>query len=365
MIIIKVCRKIHSNITRNRNYFSFSDEFQRFLNDLKNSTEENEDELKQLIVKRTQQLERRYQHFKSLYELWIEDLNNCRQQYRLLKLFSNHQIMIMTILLTKPTEQNRIQHNFLRTLFSGNKLDQTDHQQEQLNLNILCLTHYLRSLRISQCNLSQNNVIDLYHRHAIDYQQANLNLQPLCSFLKDLFRNERDLFNRNGSSDENQQFLITLSPLERKGTKLNIFNEFDIDMCCILMNIFQDQLPAEYQILWCSIATENDIRLFFSRVRIFRHLTFAVMDIDRVHHGLRESLFNEQNSLAIQTEQHGSVYYFSRELNLCRKGLRPFIIKPQHKNPSETFTHFSQLIRNSGLSLPNIKMITGKSGIGT
>ena len=90
---------------------------------------------------------------------------------------------------------------------------------------------------------------------------------------------------------ENEKFLIKLDSLERATNKIGFENDLDMETCCILLHIFNDRLPANYQILWCLNSTETDIRLFFSRVRTFPRLTFVVMDMDQMHHRLKELLF--------------------------------------------------------------------------
>jgi hypothetical protein len=289
----------------------------------------------------------------------------------------------MIILLTIPTIRNQIQRKFLEKLFSSKELDK--HKDEQFKLVILCLIHYLQSLRINDCNLSEDNITHLYNKYKIEYDtsteknldqytstEENLdqytstekNLDQLCQFLKELFNNGKELLTKNPTSNENQQFLVTLNPFERTPDKIKLENDFDMDTCCILLNIFNDRLPADYQILWCSVSTEDDIKLFFSRVRTFRYLKFVVMDIDKMHHRLRELLLNEQDSLAKQSEPHATIYYFSRELTSCRKGLRPYYIRPQHRNPSQTNIQLQTLLQKVNLSLPEIQIIYGTAGIG-
>jgi hypothetical protein len=295
--------------------------------------------------------------------MWIRDLEKYRHENRLLKLFSNRQIMIMIILLTIPSTQNEIQRKFLEKLFLSEDLN--NQRDKQFNLTILCLIHYLQSLRINDCNLSLYNITQLYNKYKIEYNfSTDASLKQLCLFLKDLFNNGKDLLTKNTTSNENQQFLVTLNSLERTSDKIKLENDFDMDTCCILLNIFNDRLPADYQILWCSVSTEDDIRLFFSRVRTFRYLTFVVMDIDKMHHRSRELLLNEQDSLAKQSEPHAPIYYFSRELTSCRKGLRPYYIKPQHRNPSQTNSQLMTLLRKVNVVLPETRIIYGKAGIG-
>jgi hypothetical protein len=337
--------------------FSFLGEINRILADLKNNPDNHEQQLAQVIQERTSDFEAIYRGFQTDYERWIKDLEKYRHEHRLLKLFSNRQVMIMIILLTIPSTQNQIQRQFLEKLSSS--------EDEQFNLTILCLIHYLQSLRINDCNLSTHNITVLYNKYKIEYNSpTDLSLKQLCLFLKDLFNNGNDLFKKNSTINENQQFLVTINSVERTSDKIEIKNDFDMDTCCILLNIFNDRLPADYQILWGSISTEDDIRLFFSRVRTFRYLTFAVMDIDKMHHRLRQLLFNEQDSLAKQSEHHAPIYYFSRELTLCRKCLRPFYITPRYRNPKQTYSQLIELLRRNNLPLSQIEIIYGAAGIG-
>ncbi|CAF3718863.1 unnamed protein product [Rotaria socialis] len=338
------------------------------LSDLKSNEEGSEQKLKQEIRNRTQYFQAKFTKFEADYDIWIRDLEKSRCQSPLLKLFSNHQVMIMFILLTTSPRENKVQLKFLEKLFSLKDLDLKN--DEQFNLTILCLFHYLQSLRIKDCNLSNDHIINLYNKYKIEYNNSKNedlqpeNLQKLCSFLEDLFNKGKELLAENATNSENLQFLITLNSPERTQDKIELENDFDMDTCCILLNIFNDRLPADYQILWCSVSTDDDIRLFFSRVRTFPCLTFVVMDIDKMHHRLRELLLNEQDSLVKQSERHGTIYYFSRELISFRKGLRPFYIKQQYRDSSNTYSKFMTLLRNNNFTPPQIKIIYGKAGIG-
>jgi hypothetical protein len=337
----------------------FSGGLDRILSDLKTKPNNNEQQLEQAIRDRTSDFELNYRNLETAYDMWIKDLEKYRYDNRLLKLYSNRQVMIMIILLTIPTTQNQIQRKFLEKLFSSNRKD------EQFNLTILCLIHYLQSLRINDCNLSKDNITHLYNKYKIEYgSSVDTSLKQLGQFLKEVFNNGRELLTKNTTVNENQQYLITLNSLERTSDKVKLENDFDMDTCCILLNIFNDRLPADYQILWCSISTEDDIRLFFSRVRTFRYLTFVVMDIDKMHHRLRELLLIEQDLLAKQTEHHAPIYYFSRELTLCRKGLRQFYIPPKYRNPSQTYSQLMALLRRNNSPPPQIQIIYGTAGIG-
>ncbi|CAF4165847.1 unnamed protein product [Rotaria sp. Silwood2] len=142
-----------------------SGKINKILSDLKDKQDNIEQELEQAIKRRTIDFESIYRDLEAHYDRWIRDLENYRYESRLLKLFSNRQVMIMIILLTISTTQNQIQCKFLEKLFSLKDLN--NQKQEQLNLIILCLIHYLQSLRIKYCNLSRDNIIYLYNKYKI------------------------------------------------------------------------------------------------------------------------------------------------------------------------------------------------------
>jgi hypothetical protein len=140
-------------------------------------------------------------------------------------------------------------------------------------------------------------------------------------------------------------------------------HDLDMEIFSILVNILNYRLPASFQILWCSRATEEDIHLFFVRIETFNHLTFVIMDIDKMHHRLREILFNEQNALTKSDRLHGEVYYFSRELT-SKKGLRPYLVTPQIRNSMVANKKLNELFQNNNLVKPRLRVICGKAGIG-
>jgi hypothetical protein len=88
------------------------------------------------------------------------------------------------------------------------------------------------------------------------------------------------------------------------------------------------------------------------------------MDIDKMHHRLRELLLNQQDLLTRQQGEHGTVYYFSRELTTCRKGLREFQIPVKYRNPNQTYIQLMTLFRKQQSILPEIQIIYGTAGIG-
>ncbi|CAF3699069.1 unnamed protein product [Rotaria sordida] len=294
-------------------------EIKRMLVELKSDQPVSENQLKSAIKTEINNLRSICLTLEAAYVMWIESSKRCRHENRLLKLFSNRQIMIMIILLTTSTIQNEIKNRFLNQLCQmkniSNKIE-----EEQNKMIVRYLTHYLRSLRIANCDLSEDNISHLYTMYKLE-QDADIDkcLTKLGQFLQKLFNDEKPTFQDNLMNSENQQYLVTLNSIERIMDKTpSLEHDLDMETCCVLLNIFNDRLPCFHQILWCSIATEDDIRLFFSRIRAFCSLIFIVMDVDKMHHRLRELLLNEQDSLTRSQEPHGPVYYFSREL-ACRK----------------------------------------------
>ncbi|CAF4209710.1 unnamed protein product, partial [Rotaria sordida] len=339
-------------------------EIDAILMDLRKDNRIREDRLKRVIKTRTENLELIYRALETAYKMWIKNLERYRQDSRLLNLFSNRQIMILIILLTTSTTQNQIKCHFLEK-FSLSK-DVINHKEKELKLTIQCLIHYLRSLKMHDCDLSENNISYLYETYKITpNSNVETSLEKLSKFLQELFNNGRELLKKNPSINENQQYLVTPNMMRHNTSeKISLEHDLDMETCCILLNLFNDRLPSVYQILWCSIASEEDIRLFFARVRTFYYLIFVIMDIDKMHHRLREFLLNEQDELTRQEQPHGPVYYFSRELTTSRKGLRPFHITPKYRNSSQTYTQLIRLFEQNDWTQPHIQIIYGNAGIG-
>ncbi|CAF4100819.1 unnamed protein product, partial [Rotaria sordida] len=257
-ILIKLEKSGHPNFQlKEYNYeiYDRTGRVNKILSNLRNNVVDGEQELKQEIEDRTKYFQAKFTKFEVDYEIWTTDLEESRCRSPLLKLFSNHQIMIMFILLTTSTIENEVQRKFLEKLFLLENLK--NHIEKQYNITILCLIHYLQSLRIKNSNLSKENIIKLYDKYKIEYHHSKnedlqlQNLQKLCSFLEDLFNKGKELFEKNENINENQQFLITLNSREQiQDKKIEIENDFDLDTCCILLNIFNNRLPADYQILW-------------------------------------------------------------------------------------------------------------------
>jgi hypothetical protein len=270
--------------------------------------------------------------------------------------------MFLVILLRTSVASNSIRNRFLKNLFSFKDLN--NQNDEEQKLAIQCLMHYLRSLRINSGDLSYQNVFNLYTKHQIESSlNVGLCLKKLCEFLSDLFHNGQELFQENNTGHNKQQYLVILNPIQQIPNKVTFEHDFDMNTCCILLNIFNDRLPSSYQILWCSNVTDEDIHLFFSRIRTFCSLIFVVMDIDKMHHRLREVLLKEQDALT-REQAHGTVYYFSRELTTYRKGLRELQIPTKYRNPNQTYAQLMTLFQKHQSTLPNIQIIYGTAGIG-
>lgn len=319
--------------------------------------------LKNAIKDRIENLGILAKNFEAVYDNWIENLRRFRHECSLLKLVSNRQIMFLIILLRTSASPDSIRHRFLEKIFSFKDLQHPVEEENQYALQ--CLMHYLRSLRIHRGYFSDEQVNSLYAKHQIEASvPVELCLNRLAQFLRDLFGDERELFKDSNSPDDyNQQYLVVVNPSSHIPEKITLEHQFDMQTCCVLLNIFRHRLPATYQILWASDATIDDIELFFVRIRAFPSLIFVIMNIDQMHHRLREILFNEQTRLTRDAQAHGTVYYFSRELNNSRKGLREFHIKSDWKDPKQTYRHLLSL-QKSQSSLLDIRMVYGTAGIG-
>ena len=303
---------------------------------------------------RTDSLGHVHQQLLETYKHWTDNLKKIRQECVLLKLFSNRQIMIMIILLRQSTSPTSVRISFLKNLYSFTHL--TNQTEEEQQLTLQCLKHYVSSLRLQQAD----ELINVYKNHQIDPgANTEVCLKKLADFLRDLFRNGNELMHKRGTIDESQQYLVTLNLNEKDNS-----NSLDINTFCVLLNIFNQRLPAPFQILWCSTATFEDIELFFDRIRTFRYLLFVIMDIDRMNHRLREILFNQQDLLTREQVEHGTVFYFSKELNTSRNGLREFIIPAKYRNANQTNTQLKTLFQRERLPLPQIQIIGGNAGIG-
>ncbi|CAF5160842.1 unnamed protein product, partial [Rotaria sp. Silwood1] len=142
--------------------------------------------------------------------------------------------------------------------------DLNNQNEEEQKLAIHCLEHYLRSLRISQVNLTTNQLVEFYQKYHIEIGlNIDMSLKKLSEFLQDLFEQNEEIFSQNVIYNENQQYLVRINHSSSTTNQISLLHDFDLDTCCILLNIFQNQLPSSYQILWCSNTTDEDIHLFF------------------------------------------------------------------------------------------------------
>ncbi|CAF3814466.1 unnamed protein product, partial [Rotaria sp. Silwood1] len=312
---------------------------------------------------RIQSLELINSTLKTAYDIWIQNLKKYRQLCSLLKLFSNREIMILIILLRTANEPKSTRNQFFKNLFELEDLNNQNENEQKLTIHFLA--HYIRSLRISEVNLTNDHLLQLYQKYRIEAKSnTDLCLKKLAGFLQSLLENKRELFQPGQEQHENQQFLVNINRPPPSINQKSFAHDFDLDTCCVLLNIFQNQLPASYQILWCSNTTEQDIHLFFSRIRTFTSLTFAILDIDKMHHRLREILLIEQDLLTREQGVHGLVFYFSCELTTARKGLREFHIPAKYKDTNQSYQHLMNLFNQQHISPPNIQSIYGKAGIG-
>ena len=318
--------------------------------------------MKNVVKNNSDCLESVYRSHKCAHTVWISKLESYRRENPLLNLFANRQIMILIILLTKSTTQSKIKCQFLEKLSISKEI--INDREKELKITIRCLIHYLRSLKITNVDLSENNMTRLYKRYEIELNvNVEITLEMLSQFLQNIFRID-SLTQQDILIHENEQYLVVPTTIKRIAENSPLEHDLDIETCCILLNLFKDSLPSAYQILWCSIATEDDIHLFFSRLRIFSSLVFVVMGIDKMHHRLREVLLNEQDALTREKQYHGSVYYFSRELTTSRKGLKLFPVPPKYRDPYHSYQHLVQLFRQTNFVQPQIRAIYGKAGTG-
>lgn len=346
----------------NYRIYDHSDSVETLIDQLKNDQEGRVDRLKLAIEKRSESLQSIHQFLTVDYNRWIMNLEQYRRSFPLLTLFSNRQVMILIVLLSEPSNEKSIRDHFLEKLSLSRDQRVTNANERQLtNAGLM---HYLRSVRIQPEKLSEERIQQVCQAHQISRDaNAEVSLSTLCKFLDELFDRGKDLLRPAGPTTENQQYLVKLPSRETGRDNPGLEHDLNMDVCCILLNLFTDRLPAFFQILWCSTATEDDIRLFFNRIRTFKHLQFVLMDIDKMHHRLREILFSEQDDLTRQDQPHGTVYYFSREVT-HRRGLRPFPVVEKTREVKQTYALLKNLIQKSRWNHPEIQVICGTAGIG-
>lgn len=262
--------------------------------------------------------------------------------------------MILIILLQQSPSPSSIRRRFLQKLYPFQNHQQQQQQQndEEQQFTLLCLRHYLSSIKIQQ----KNDLNQIYEQHKVDANApSEVRLQKLAEFLKDLFNNGNELMEKRTTIDTDQQYLIPLNVND---------DNLDINTFCILINLLNNRLPSSFQILWCTTARSEDIKLFFSRIRTFRYLIFLIIDIDKMHHRLREILLSEQDCLTRDQVEYGTIFYFSKELTTSRNGFRVFTVPPKYRNVDETSKQLISLFQKNQLTLPSIKIVYGAAGVG-
>ncbi|UJR16744.1 hypothetical protein I4U23_003644 [Adineta vaga] len=332
------------------------------------TSQENQDidqtELKDMIQSRTKCFKDAWERLEREYNDWIDRLQEWRTKSYLLKLFSNRQIMNMIILLTNSKSNYRIKLELFEKLYSYEK-EKDDGDANAFKCTQYSLLYYLRSLPISESEPFEDSVSSIYDNNTLTHDvSVDGSLKYLDYFLNEFLKESNQTIYKNVTSNESQQYLITLNP-KSDTSKTKLFEcTFDLEMFCILLNLFNDRLPSASQILWCSTVNEDDIHLFFSRIRTFANMIFVILDIDKMHFRLREVLLNEQDLLTNCRESHGVVYYFSRELTTYRRGLKFFHVPSDYRNVSKTHTQLTQLFEKTDRLPSEMYIICGKQGTG-
>lgn len=290
---------------------------------------------------------------------WLKILDDCRSKVSVMQLFSNRQIMILLILLTKSDDKNQTKRDFLKTLDYTTETNRMDDKQQEL-LTIKCFQHYLKSICTSCQDVSSRSIRRCYAKHRIDqHSDINQALEILSRFVNESFEYNPKNFERGISHYQNQQYLVTSSTKE----SINQTETYlDVNTFSMMIHIFHDYVPSSFQILWCSQVCEEDIRLFFKRIQTFHDKKFILMEIDKLNNRLREVLFNEQYTLQCSSEKYGEVYYFSRELKSIR-GLRTYSFAEQFPSDASHRT-IEKILGDDKRKSPQLHVICGKSSVG-
>ncbi|CAF2977365.1 unnamed protein product [Rotaria sp. Silwood2] len=223
--------------------------------------------------------------------------------------------MILIILLRTSNEPNSIRNQFFKNLFELEDLNNQNENEQKLTIHFLA--HYIRSLRILEVNLTNDHLLQLYQKYRIEAKSnTDVCLKKLAGFLQNLFENKRELFQQGEVQNANQQFLVNISRPPPTTNQKSFAHDFDLDTCCILLNILQ------------------------------------------------KILLIEQDLLTREQGVHGLVFYFSRELTTARKGLREFHIPANYKDSNQSYKHLMDLFNEQHISPPNIQSIYGNVGIG-
>ena len=301
------------------------------------------------------------------YKDWIDALEEWRNESSLLSLFSNRQIMNMIILLTKSTPSYQVKHQLFKKLYLSDEANGCRDNDDDITTYITAysLADYLRSLPINDYDRLENMEPDLYKKYELEHNlKVDASLMHLNGFLAEFSDCLQPTIPKHSMNDETRQYLIALNSNHQKSDKKSLEYTFSADTFYTLLNLFEHRLPSAAQILWCSEANEEDIHLFFRRIRTFSTMVFIIMDIDKMHSRLREVLLNEQDLLTKYREPHGIVYYFSRELTMYRRGLKSYRVNPTDRDARPTYSKLNQLFEQTKRMPPEIRIICGDEGTG-
>ena len=198
--------------------------------------------LKTLVEKQTERLSRTHHQLTNDYKTWLENLEEYRKLTCILQLFSNRQLMILIILLTESKHENEMRWNFLKNLHHKN--DSGSNPDEEHQLTIQSLKHYLNSLRIFRCDLSTGTIERLYKKHQIrDKTKTEQSLQKLSEFLEEIVNDGREL-SVERKANQNHQYLVTLAHKCQLSETNPFDRDLDLETFSIIFNIFDQSLPA-------------------------------------------------------------------------------------------------------------------------
>ena len=165
--------------------------------------------LENAVKARTDSLEQILKTLETVHDRWIENLKKYRDECQLLKLYSNREIMTLILMLRTSNEPNPVRKRFLTRLYTFRN---SNNAEEEENFVICTLQHYLRSLRISQVDLSIDRLRQLYQTHRIEPgTNADMCLQKLVKFIQEIFPQQQNLFGENKDQEDCQQYLVTMN----------------------------------------------------------------------------------------------------------------------------------------------------------
>lgn len=343
-------------------YTLIIDQINRVLFQSRENQDINRTEIEDFVQSRINDFTKILERLERGYKDWIDTLEEWRNKSSLLSLFSNRQIMNMIILLTKPTSSYQVKHQLFKKLYLTNKANSGRNIDDGMISSIAAysLAYYLRSLPINNYDTFEDMKSELHKRYEIDYNlTVDESLKHLNGFLAEFSDSLELAITNYPINDESRQYLIALNSNQQKSDNKSFEYTFSKDTVYTLLNLFEHQLPSVAQILWCSQTNEEDIHLFFRRIRTFSNMIFIVMDIDKMHYRLREVLLTEQDSLTKYREPHGIVYYFSLELTMYRRGLKLYHVPPTDHN-----VKLNQLFEQTKRVSPEIRIICGDEGTG-